>query len=496
MIDTVGMNYYNDAYQIYALLFMLATGGVPVAIAKLVSETVVKNRLEEPKKILKVSAMIFGILGMIFSILLMLFVRPLSHLLASETSNYCITLIAPSIFLVSVSATVKGYFQGYKCMTPTAVYQVIEPLFKLAGLAIVGVMLLRGITNPMILACGGVLGVSLGAFAATVFMLLRYLFEKDLGKNTQGTLPSRSSWTIATLVATIAIPITLSSSVTSITNTIDMFLVKWGLGQYGLDSDAIRSVYGAYSGGTGSLFNLVPSLITSVGVSVLPFITSALAAENREEAFKNMRSSSKVVALLAIPSAVGMTVMSEPIVKLLYRPSYWDVTIPTLRLMGVSIFFVSFVSLTAVFLQAAGKVKLTLFTTAVGAVMKLAVNLTMVPKIGIMGAPLGTFACYGSIAALNLFFIYKYTGFRFPLKSTILKPGLCSLLCCSAAFGVWKLLDIAKINELFAVAPALGVAVAIYAATILLFKVLNKEDLSLLPKKVGVLLVRKGWVHE
>lgn len=496
MIDTVGMNYYNDAYQIYALLFMLATGGVPVAIAKMVSETIVNKRLKEPRKILKVSALIFGILGILFSVLLAVFVEPLSHLLASETANHCITLIAPSIFMVSVSATVKGYFQGYKCMTPTAVYQVIEPTFKLAGLAIVGVMLLRGVTDPMILACGGVLGVTSGAFAATVFMLIRYLTEKDFGRNTEESLPSRSGWTIAKLVATIAVPITLSSSVTSITNTLDMFLVKWGLGQYGLDNDAIKSVYGAYSGGTSSLFNLVPSLITSVGVSVLPFITSALAAKNQEEAFRNMRSSSKVVALLAIPSAVGMTVMSEPIVKLLYRQSYWDVTIPTLRLMGISIFFVSFVSLTAVFLQAAGKVKLTLLTTAIGALMKLAVNMTMVPEIGIMGAPLGTFACYGTIAVLNIIFIKKYTGFRFPLKSTFLKPAFCGLVCCGGAYGIWAFLCFIGLSQRLAVLPALAAAVVIYGVLLLLLKVLNKEDLSLLPKRVGAILERKGWVHE
>lgn len=79
--------------------------------------------------------------------------------------------------------------------------------------------------------------------------------------------------------------------------------------------------------------------------------------------------------------------MSEPIVKLLYSASYWEVAIPTLRVLAISIFFVSFVSLTSVFLQSVGRVKTALMTMGVGAVMKLTVNIIMVRNIGIMGAP-------------------------------------------------------------------------------------------------------------
>ena len=97
----------------------------------------------------------------------------------------------------------------------------------------------------------------------------------------------------------------------------------------------------------------------------------------------------------------GMSVMSEPIVKLLYSASYWEVSIPTLRVLAISIFFVSFVSLTSVFLQSVGRVKTALMTMGVGAVMKLTVNIIMVRNIGIMGAPIGTFACYTSITPVS-----------------------------------------------------------------------------------------------
>ena len=503
-IHTVGMNYYNDAYQIYALLYVLSTAGVPVAIAKMVSEANVDRRYREPKKILKLSTGIFASVGLVLAALMILFTPTISRWLSNDTANYCISLIAPAIFLVTISATIKGYFQGYKCMTPSAVFQVIEALFKLGGLGLIAVMVARGITDPLILACGGVLGVTFGSFAATVFMVIRYLCEKDLGRDLQDAEPSRSNRSVARTIVTLAIPISLSSSVMSITSTLDMIFVKRSLTHFVQRTvtdaekvvDTVKEIYGAYVGATGSLFNLPQALTIGISVSVLPFLTTAFAEKRKEDAFRNMRSSSKLVALIGMPCALGMSVMSEPIVKLLYEEGYWSVGIPTLQVLSLSVFFVSFVSLSGIFLQAVGKVKTSLLTMGVGAVMKLAVNIFAVKYIGIMGAPLGTFACYGSITLLNILFIRKYIQFRFPLVEVFLKPLLCSALCCGAAYGVWALLCAVGLSVKLALFPALAVAVIAYALCLWLFKVLSKDDLVFLPGKLHGVLQKAGWIHE
>ena len=500
MIGTIGMNYYNDAYQIYSLLFVLSTAGVPIAIAKMVSESLVAKRLEEPKKILGISFKVFALIGAAFMLLLVGFAPTLSKMLSSETTNYCLVLIAPAIFLVATTATIKGYFQGYKCMQPTAIYQVLEAGFKLFGLALVaGLYYLTSYnTNPMALACAGILGVTFGSFAASVYMVIRYLREKELGSDLSGSLPSQSSSAIRKTVLTLAIPISLSNAVMSVTSTLDMFLVKWNLSEYGFDSEKVKEVYGAYAGATSSIFNLPPTITVTIGIAVLPFLTTAFAEKDIAFAHKNMRSSSKVIAIIAFPCALGMSLLSEPIVKSLFSSSYWEVGVPTLSLLAISVFFVAMVSLTGIFLQAAGKVKISLLTMGVGAVMKLTVNIIAVRTIGIMGAPLGTFACYSSIMLLNLFFIYKYSNFRLPLVANILKPLLCSALCCGGAYGVWRLADANGIGIRISLIAAIGVAGIIYIAALLLFRVLSKEDMTLIPKgeKVGALLKKIGCLDE
>ncbi len=508
MLGTVGTNYYNDGYQIYALLFVLSTAGIPVAIAKMVSEAVATGRANEPKKILKNSLWVFGILGAVLATLLMIFVDPLSALLRSgETVNYCIAMVAPAIFFVAISSVIKGFFQGYKDMVPSAWFQVIEASFKLVGLVIVIVMVFGlNISDPVLLACGGILGVTFGSFAASLFMLIRYLREKDFGKYDPDALASNSNRNIIKTIITLAIPISLSSAVMSITSTLDMIFVKFSLQRFGIAGgmsaekalEMAKDVYGAYIGSTSSLFNLPPTITITVGIAVLPFLTGAFAVGKKQEAFANMRSASKVVSLIAMPCALGMSVMSEGIIRLLFKKDFWQVGIPCMQLLGISIFFVSFVSLTGTFLQSVGRVKTSLFTMAIGAIAKLAVNLFMVENIGILGAPMGTFACYGTIFLLNCLFIKKYMGFSMPIGTIVFRPLICTLVCCGAAYGSWwALCQVLGYSRLWVIV-ALGLAVVVYAIMVLALKVLSKEDMALLPKgeRIGEILARKGWLHE
>lgn len=504
LLGTTGMNYYNDGYQIYALLFVLSTAGVPVAIAKMVSEAIAEERTNEPRTILRNALLIFGGIGLLLTVCMIIFVKPLSSILQNgATVNYSIAMIAPSIFFVCISAVIKGYFQGYKCMTPSAWFQVIEAAFKLFGIVILLVLIKKGYgNNYMVLACGGILGVTFGSFCATLFMVVRLVMEKDFGRHDPNALPGRSSSKITSTILTLAIPISLSSSVMSITSTLDMLLVKFSLRQYftalNVDNviERVKDTYGAYTGATSSLFNLPPSITITVGVAVLPFLTSALVKNKVDEAYRNMRSASKVVSLMAMPCALGMSAMSEGIIKLLYSSSYWEVAIPGLRLLSISIFFVSFVTLTNVFLQSVGKVGVTLLTMIAGALMKLTVNVIMVRYIGIIGAPMGTFACYGTVFLLNIMLVKRYVGYSMPLGTIFFKPFVCTAACCAAAYGSWKLMVVLVGYHRLLLLPALLLAVIVYAFMVLKLKVLAKEDMILLPKgeAIGRWLERKGWI--
>lgn len=74
----VGNGYYSAGYQVYAVLLIISSQGIPGAVSKLVSNKVAKGKYNEAHRVFKVSMVVFGIIGFIASLLLLL------------SANFCI----------------------------------------------------------------------------------------------------------------------------------------------------------------------------------------------------------------------------------------------------------------------------------------------------------------------------------------------------------------------------------------------------------------------
>lgn len=479
-----GMGYYNDAYQIYSMLFIITTAGIPVAIAKLISESNALGRINEPKKILRLATITFSIIGFIGMCVMYFGVDMFIMLLKTPESKLSIMAIAPAVFFVSLAASFKGFFQGYKNMTPTAVYQIVEVSAKLLGLVIVFILTLNGYKdNYAVLACGAVLGVTFGAFCSMLYMLLRFIFGKKekIVIPASGIQPNRKSLTIFKLMLAISIPVTISSAVMSLTSFIDMALIKNCLISAGFTAEDANFLYGSYTGFAAPLFNLPSTITLNVGISVLPYLSSAFAVKDTKTAFKNMYSSMKVVSLIAMPCTIGLSVMARPILNLLFssRPDEVNIAAPTLRILALATIFVSLVSLTNVFLQSVGKAYIPIISMLMGAIIKIIVNynLLRIPEININGAPVGTLLCYSSIVLINIIVIYKLTKFKPPIIRVFIKPLICSIVCSAGGYFVYSLLS-NKISTIFGIFTA----VVIYFIMIFAVRAIDRDDILLLPK--------------
>ncbi len=519
LIGGDGYGYYNDAYQVYSLLFVISTGGIPVALAKMISESNAVGRINEPKKILSLSLKIFSVVGIIGTLVLIFLAKWFAEVVVKTPgSTISIIAIAPAIFFVSLGASFKGFFQGYKNMTPTAVYQIIEAATKLMGLGLVLILIARGYTDQSVLACGAILGVTFGSFVSTVFMFFRFYFGKETIKtNVTNPIENRSNGVLFKALLKIAIPVTLTSSIMSITSTIDMISVKQALINSGLPSytqaeiEALKaagtdfvvhanSVYGAYSGCTNSLFNLPPTLTQTIGISVFPFIAELFAKKKYSEAYKNMDSSMRIVSLAAAPCAIGMSFFAFPILSLLFSSKPDEVIIATtpFHILALGIYLVAMAYPTSLFLQSCGHVNIPLIAMGVGAVLKLITNYVLVsmPSLRINGVPYGTLLCYGSILVINLFMLYKKQGYKTDFVSVFLKPILAALFGVGTSYLLYKYVLYGNISLKLCAIIGIGVAAVLYVIFIFLFKALKREDVLLLPKgeKICSLLERKGLI--
>ena len=158
-----GMAYYNAAYQIYTWFYTLSTAGLPLAVAKLVAWSRSEGKPKQVSKTLTIALSIFGVVGLIGSMIMLLFAKPLSAFQNNPDACASIMMLAPTLFFICLTSALRGYFQGYGKMMPTAISEVIEAASKLSlGIVLALYAQSRGLSLAY-QAAYAIFGVSMGA---------------------------------------------------------------------------------------------------------------------------------------------------------------------------------------------------------------------------------------------------------------------------------------------------------------------------------------------
>lgn len=162
IVGDTGMGYYNSAYSIYTLFYMLSTSGLPVALSVMVSEKRAVGETASAKLVYRIALGLFFAVGTVVCCVMIFASEPLAELIRSEKSSLSIAVAAPTMFFICVSSAVRGYFQGCGNMLPTAVSQLIEAVGKLViGIAAASYAIRMGY-EIHIVAAYAVSGLTLG----------------------------------------------------------------------------------------------------------------------------------------------------------------------------------------------------------------------------------------------------------------------------------------------------------------------------------------------
>src|SRR5690606_21967347 len=125
IIGAEGIGLYQMGYPLMSVVITLITGGIPLAIAKLVAEAETEGKQWKVRRLLISAIAISGILGLIATGMLALFAQWIAeHIFTDSRVALTFVTMSPIVFLVSLSAVFRGYFQGKHNMVPTATSQV------------------------------------------------------------------------------------------------------------------------------------------------------------------------------------------------------------------------------------------------------------------------------------------------------------------------------------------------------------------------------------
>ncbi|MFW6381823.1 MAG: oligosaccharide flippase family protein, partial [Bacillota bacterium] len=132
VIGDEGIGLYQMAYPIYTTLLVISRSGIPISLAKMISDRIARNQRLEAFKIFRLGKLLSITVGLFFSISMGLLARPIVNLLNWDPrAYYAVLALSPAIFFVSIMASYRGFFQGLQDMVPTAISQVIEQLVRM-----------------------------------------------------------------------------------------------------------------------------------------------------------------------------------------------------------------------------------------------------------------------------------------------------------------------------------------------------------------------------
>ena len=482
-----GVTHFMSAYNIYALLLTLSTAGLPLALSKLISEANAAGRRTQMRRCLGVAMTIFVALGATGSAIMLLFTRQLAAMMNNTLAYWPIKCLGISVVCVSVMCAFRGFAQGRQNMVPTATSQFIEAFTKLVvGLPLAWWLIHTGLPLE-VGAAGAIAGVSAGIILAMLYMVWDY--RKNRGPILWGTDKAQSYGVIARRLLALAIPITIGQSGMSLFNMLDQAII---LGQLqdalGLAEREAAILYGQYSF-SNTLYNLPSSFLPAVAVSLVPAVTVAVARKNPSEVNKVVTTSFRLIAMLAIPAGVGLSVLAGPILLLLYPARRETAVAATyhLQLLGIASIFVCVMLLTNSIMQAHGKVRLPIYTMLIGGALKVGVNYVLVsdPDINIKGAPIGTLVCYGLISLMNLAIVSRLLEKKPNYPAIFAKPILASAAMGGTAWAVHGLLGRfltgGYMKESLATLLAVGCAVVVYLILVIALRMITREDLKMVP---------------
>lgn len=514
LIGDLGFGYFDSAYQLFTPIYTLAMAGLPIAISRVVAERMQQAKYRDVRKSLKVTKKIFLITGFSAFILMLLLIYPfVSFTDATGKTIYSLFAIAPSLLFCCIMSAYRGYYEGLRNMYPTAVSDVIESLGKLIlgyGFAYI-VMKVSG--DVALAAAGAMLGIMFGGILSATFLTLRYRLKGDsiTEAELQNSPEPQSSKKIAKTIIMIAIPVVLASLANSVSSLVDVSMVKWQLtNMMGNFADDIRALYQSsiadynaiqyankmpalineeiptflygIRGKAFTLYNLVPTITSVLGVSALPVLTSFWAKGKGDKALlkRNIESTLKFTALISMPAGFGLLALGPEIMGLMYNTvASVEIGGVMLRIYGLTAIFAGLAIPMISMLQAIGKEKISLRNVAIGAVLKVVFNFVFVgiPTINIKGAAIGTFVSYLFIFFANLLSLIKYTGVKPNIFKTIIKPFISAAFCAVSTI----ILNLSSLGNLGTIVEIV-VAAIVYLVVLIILNTFEADDVLSLPK--------------
>ena len=493
-----GIGLYQMAFPIYFFAMSISQAGVPVAISIITAERVALKDVFGARRVFRVSMALMLFTGLFFSLLTYFSADWLIEwqFIRDPRAYMSVVALAPTIFFVTLLASSRGYLQGWQRMTPTAVSQIVEQIFRVLTMVLFASLLL-----PMGLDYAAA-GASLGAFAGAIGGLLVLVYfhwklDKDIEREYGPDLAPPAGQAPAPLgmivrrIFSLALPVSAASIMLPIVSNLDLLIVPQRLEVAGYTVPQATELFGYLTGMAVPLVNLATILTASLAVSIVPAISEARALQDTKRVYSQTAAAVRISNFVCFPAFVVVLVLATPISTLIYNAPGAG---PAVLVSSFSIVLLGLHQVSTAVLQGLGHPKIPMINMILAAVVKVVLNwvLTAIPWLGIMGAAWATAADMGVAAVINLYF-----GYRMELLQLVKTMFAAAVMAGAVQIFYSFVMETFAVNAAATFGSVL-VGVVVYIAALILVRGLLEEDMARIPYigSLGIRFLRRiGIFH-
>ena len=498
-----GIGLYQMAFPIYFFALSVSTAGVPVAISIITAERVALKDILGARRVFHISMWLMCVTGLIFSLLTYFGAQWLIdfQFIRDPRAYYSVVALAPAIFFVTLLASSRGYLQGWQRMTPTAVSQIVEQIFR-----VITMVLCANLFLPWGLEYAAA-GASLGAFAGAVtgvivMVYFHWKLERDIIREYSDHLKplpevkKTSSWKVVKRIFALALPVSAASIMLPVVSTLDLMIVPARLEVAGYSVSEATELFGYLTGMAVPLVNLATILTASLAVSLVPAISEAKALKDTVRAFNQTAAAMRISNFICFPAFVIVLVLAVPISSLIYNAPGAG---PAVLVSSFSIVLLGLHQVTTGALQGLGHTSVPMVNMIIAAVAKVILNwiLTAQPALGIMGSAWATVADIGIAAFINMYFLYKYIGYKMEMAQ-VLKTILAAGIMAVALSLSFDFITLQLASNAIATFGAVFIGCVVYIGVLLLIGGIKEDDMQRIPVigRVSIKLLKKTGVFK
>ena len=498
IIGDEGMGYYGTAFNVYNIALLLSSYSLPLAVSKMVSVRLARKQYRNSVRILRAALVYATVVGALAAAVIWFgadfFAREVFFM---PYAAFALKTLAPTVWIMAYLGVFRGYYQGQGTMVPTALSQVFEQIVNAIVSVAAGSWLFNQAIKVEILngesgsgysnswgAAGGTIGTGAGAFTALVFLLLLFAayqrtIRKKVRRDRSGSLESYG--TITKILFFTVVPVVVSSAIYNVNSVLDNGLLAYNFKSLGMEEEFI-SQWGVYTGKYHLLINVPMAVSNALSSSLIPSVSRAVATGDRRMVKKKVAAAIRFSLLIAIPSAVGLTVLAGPLNNLLFSGDN-DLAVQMTLYGSIAVVFYSVSTVTNAILQGIDRMRLPIVHALTALVLHLAAMevMVLVFHMGIFSMVFANILFAVIMCFLNHRSIRKILGYRQEVKKTILLPAAASAVMGAAAVGVYKLIHLGIQSNAVCTLGAVAAAVAVYGVLLVKLGCLDEDELHQMP---------------